>query len=99
MLAHLIAVFALAVLGFELYRTIDRLGAIRPGVAGRIVSSPLAHLVTAVLFLAAGVALTRWAVVPPYVGPIVILYGVIYGVAAIRAKQRGPASLTPRPRA
>jgi membrane protein implicated in regulation of membrane protease activity len=107
-LNHVLAVLGLAVYAFEVYRTVQRFGARRPGLLGAAAGAPGMHIFMAVLMAAIFVILAMsFAAVPLYVGPVGAVINGVYLVAALRyarrrseerkskTEERGPARSTP----
>lgn len=91
MLSHVIAVLGLLLYGFEVYRTVERFGAVRTGMAGMVVGLPKAHMALALLLLGLSAFLASVAQVPIYVGPAGAAISVVYLFAAARFRRRQKA--------
>ena len=98
MLPHILAVLGLALYAFEVYRTVRRFGARRPGMFGGAAGSPTAHVAMAVLMALIFLLLPAiFAAVPVYVAPIGVLINVAYLGLALRYARRRAAERKPRP--
>lgn len=92
MLIHVLAVLGLAVYTFEVYRTVQRFGARRPGVFGAAAGAPGIHIFMAV-FMAAVFAIlaASFPAVPLYVGAVGVVINGAYLVMALRYARRRSA--------
>lgn len=92
MLIHVLAGFGLAVYAFEVYRTVQRFGARRPGLVGAAAGAPGMHILMAVLMTALFFILAAsFAAVPFYVGPAGAVINGVYLVLALRYARRRSA--------
>ena len=92
LLPHVLAVLGLALYAFEVYRTVQRFGARRPGVFGAAAGSPGLHIMMSVLMAAIFAVLpVAFAAVPFYVAPAGVGINAAYLVLAIRYSRRRSA--------
>lgn len=89
MLAHALAVLGLAIYGFEVYRTVQRFGARRPGMLGSTTRGPKVHIFMAVLMTVVFVILAvSIPAVPLYVAPAGAVINGAYLLLAVRYARR-----------
>lgn len=92
MLAHILSVLGLALYAFEIYRTVLRFGARRPGMFGGAAGAPRAHIIMAVLMALVFLALPAiFDAVPFYVAPVGVVINAVYLVVAVRYARRRSA--------
>lgn len=89
MLPHVLAVLALALYAFEVYRTVQRFGVRRRGMLGGAAGAPGMHVLMAVLMTVAFfIVAVSFAAVPFYVGPAGAVINGVYLVLALRYARR-----------